>query len=464
MDNGKDGVSAGEYRLLICQSGTTVCDSSDRSFTITLPITQPSITIISPNGGESYRVNDMVRITWSVSGIVSDTEKVYLISESENGNKFNFGSTYVKNGWGWYDWVISPNYTGKYRILISEDPAGNDAGDILDMSNSYFTISAPLSKVSPCGNYGDVDNDGYLTEKDITMIRQDVLAVKKMTQEQKVRADVNNDSTVTATDITWIRGYLMGTKVAFPICSVQSPSTQSVTLVPGNDHYFKVESGTLTFGDVSNGGFPSAESRFIRGTELYVFSSGNEKPERNKSVSATYYILDGKWYIYGGTITEIPATTPIPAYFIIRHRAIEPSKVLTLPSNVTFFGSALLNHQPKLWDATVPNDDDIMENIGLAILNQMTTIPTSVVLDFDFNDDGKILVNDSLIILSVRSKADDAFDKVYKKMMVAITNRLNLTSADSSFVAEFDVDKDGTITLSDKERISKAMIGTRVYN
>ena len=115
----------------------------------------PSISITSPDGGEFFRANDTVKIQWTVVGSVDTTDRIFLISESESGSKFNFGHVIARAGS--FDWTIPFNYQGRYKILISEDAEGNEPGDILDASD-FFTITAqpPLTNSEILANIATV--------------------------------------------------------------------------------------------------------------------------------------------------------------------------------------------------------------------------------------------------------------------------------------------------------------------
>ena len=58
-------VNDGAYYIQVCQSGTSICDKSDSYFKITTSQTQPSITVLSPNGGEQWQLNSSHVILWT---------------------------------------------------------------------------------------------------------------------------------------------------------------------------------------------------------------------------------------------------------------------------------------------------------------------------------------------------------------------------------------------------------------
>ncbi|MFA6404832.1 MAG: peptidoglycan-binding protein [Candidatus Paceibacterota bacterium] len=66
-------VPAGTYTLEIKSSVKGYVDAitgSSGKFTITSPNSQPSITVLSPNGGEIYRVGNRVNVNWSIGGSI----------------------------------------------------------------------------------------------------------------------------------------------------------------------------------------------------------------------------------------------------------------------------------------------------------------------------------------------------------------------------------------------------------
>ena len=66
MQSNYSNIQDGQYIIQICQSGTDTCDSSDAPFTITSGTTSNSpITVVSPNGGETWYANSVHQITWN---------------------------------------------------------------------------------------------------------------------------------------------------------------------------------------------------------------------------------------------------------------------------------------------------------------------------------------------------------------------------------------------------------------
>lgn len=103
----------------------------------------PSITVLSPNGGERWHTGDVYRITWRSSGV--STVNIYLYDSSISGsgstNYITPNNRAVSATQGYYDWTIPFNITGSANYRIRIDDA--DATDLShsDSSNAPFIIT-----------------------------------------------------------------------------------------------------------------------------------------------------------------------------------------------------------------------------------------------------------------------------------------------------------------------------------
>jgi hypothetical protein len=110
-------------------------DTSNSAFTLSDPPPANSITVLVPNGGETWPVNTTQTIQWTSSG-VSGNLKIEL---SRNGGS-TFETLFAETpNDGSQSWTVTGPATTQARVKISSvaTPAVND------QSNANFTISNP---------------------------------------------------------------------------------------------------------------------------------------------------------------------------------------------------------------------------------------------------------------------------------------------------------------------------------
>src|ERR1035437_87329 len=106
----------GQYNIQICETGTSNCDSSDGVFTITSGTvsTLPSVTIISPNGGEQWRVGTNQTVTVNISGdpttTIGNQVNAFLVNMSNQQTEI-LDDTYFSGG--------APGPTGLKTFTVS---------------------------------------------------------------------------------------------------------------------------------------------------------------------------------------------------------------------------------------------------------------------------------------------------------------------------------------------------------
>ncbi|MBU1100074.1 MAG: hypothetical protein KKA84_06685 [Bacteroidetes bacterium] len=114
-------------------------DVSDETFTITDPISQEDITIVSPNGGEDFEAGTVQNIVWNSTGI----DSVKLELSTNDGRTWNTLVARMDNTGG-YQWQINTQLNSPLsRIRVSDLVDGDPADD----SDSPFTIS-PIKSIN----------------------------------------------------------------------------------------------------------------------------------------------------------------------------------------------------------------------------------------------------------------------------------------------------------------------------
>lgn len=148
---------AGDYKIRVMWTlNSSVHDFSDDDFSVTGPL-PPSLTVISPNGGEELDAGTEVSVTWSSTSI-GPTANVKLELLRDSGPTLLIASTTPNDGERPWQ-ILGTQVTGSdYRIKVT---AATNAA-IHDVSDATFTINgAPPPPPPP--TITDVDpNEGPL--------------------------------------------------------------------------------------------------------------------------------------------------------------------------------------------------------------------------------------------------------------------------------------------------------------
>ena len=100
-----------------------------------------SITVTSPNGGETWQRGSAHTVTWDYSGSPGSTVKIVLLKAGVEVGTISAGTSLGSSGKGSYTWAINPSAslsTGSdYKVKVQSI---NQPG-ISDTSNSYFTLT-----------------------------------------------------------------------------------------------------------------------------------------------------------------------------------------------------------------------------------------------------------------------------------------------------------------------------------
>jgi hypothetical protein len=102
--------------------------------------TPPSVTLLTPNGGQSFTANIANNVTWSASD-ASGIAAINLFVSLNNGATWQQIAKGL-NGVNSYSWVPADRPTTQGRIrVVAADPFGNSGSD---NSDSAFTIVSPI--------------------------------------------------------------------------------------------------------------------------------------------------------------------------------------------------------------------------------------------------------------------------------------------------------------------------------
>ncbi|KKP32549.1 MAG: hypothetical protein A2312_01765 [Candidatus Staskawiczbacteria bacterium RIFOXYB2_FULL_32_9] len=124
----KQTVTVNELKYIVCKS---LADSVNN--------VQPSITVTSPNGGETYKFGDTLNVNWNFKNV--NKVNINLINASNNYS-LNIAENYSAS-LGSFDWTILSNLPlltvgSKYKITVWDADAGFT--NINDISDNYFSV------------------------------------------------------------------------------------------------------------------------------------------------------------------------------------------------------------------------------------------------------------------------------------------------------------------------------------
>ena len=135
---------AGDYRVKIT-SGTYV-DASNADFTVA-PV--PTLTVTSPNGGESWLAGSTQTVTWTYTGSAGTMAQIDLIKGGANTSSIVKSTSMGSSGKGSYSWKIPGTLApgADYRVKVTS--TSNSA--YTAQSAADFTIDSTLTLTSPNG-------------------------------------------------------------------------------------------------------------------------------------------------------------------------------------------------------------------------------------------------------------------------------------------------------------------------
>jgi 5-hydroxyisourate hydrolase-like protein (transthyretin family) len=133
-----------DYRVKI--TAGTCTDTSAADFTV---VPAPTLTLTSPNGGETWAAGSTQSITWTYTGNPGATVKVELIKAGGTPVTLVKSTTAGIGGGGSYAWKIPTTQAPgtDYRVKITS----TTYSAVSDTSDADFTVDSTLSLVSPNG-------------------------------------------------------------------------------------------------------------------------------------------------------------------------------------------------------------------------------------------------------------------------------------------------------------------------
>ncbi len=113
------------------------------------------------------------------------------------GNRFEYNGEYY-----YFDIYTNQSYENQWT-------AGNTYTMNLSISNISVDVPVTITSSNPSPTLnGDVDNDGFITIKDATMVQEHVARLKTLTDTSATNADVDKSGDINIVDATYIQMYV----------------------------------------------------------------------------------------------------------------------------------------------------------------------------------------------------------------------------------------------------------------
>ena len=125
-----------DYKVRITStSNSSVTDTSDNFFTVL----GPSVTVTSPNGGDTLTAGTTKTITWTYTGDPGYYLRIELLKAGTVVATLNSFVSKGSNGVGSYNWLVPSTQAAGSDYKIRVTSAFNSS--VTDSSDAYFTIN-----------------------------------------------------------------------------------------------------------------------------------------------------------------------------------------------------------------------------------------------------------------------------------------------------------------------------------
>ena len=117
---------------------------------------------------------------------------------------------------------------------------------------TVYAVDDIIMRASPCASYGDLDDDGYVTDIDRDLMLLHSVGDGDFTDEQRARADLDgNGQSGDAVDVNLIVQFVAGDINKFPVCTSQGISEDKTSgpagsvVIPGSPGLDEVNDGLV---------------------------------------------------------------------------------------------------------------------------------------------------------------------------------------------------------------------------
>jgi len=142
-------LSLGNYTIYVYDANNRQLTSKPLSV---VSSTQPSITVTSPNGGETWAQDSSQRITWTTANIPASNGMTVRLRDIAGAEHYLWGISDTVLNSGVFYGIIPPTIAaGQYKAEVKTSIGSQS---YIDASNNFFTITAPTTQSTngSCGS------------------------------------------------------------------------------------------------------------------------------------------------------------------------------------------------------------------------------------------------------------------------------------------------------------------------
>lgn len=166
------------------------------------PTPKPSITVISPNGGEKWQIGKTYNVTWNYTGPKDCTVSVFLTNFSNNPASYAGNALPISASLKKYSFKVSPVIPQGENVYKIEVNGGKMCG-VSDQSDKYLSVvAAPTPTPIACAVCAaDVNGSGTVDQFDLQIVNR---CFGKTATVNCANVDVVKDGVININDTTCV--------------------------------------------------------------------------------------------------------------------------------------------------------------------------------------------------------------------------------------------------------------------
>ncbi|OGZ54375.1 MAG: hypothetical protein A3B25_01780 [Candidatus Ryanbacteria bacterium RIFCSPLOWO2_01_FULL_48_26] len=444
----------GLYTVQICQSGTSTCDSSDSYFKITSDSTSNKPPVIS---GGAFPTTLSVGQTGTWTIYASDPENGALSYSVDWGDVLTALSplsstaspnSFIQNATFTHSYSSAGTYTVNFKVADNTGQVARTSATVQVGNTSQPSITNVFPSSGPEDTYVIISGFNFTSTGN------------------EVRFDCYSGGGAGETNIPSLDGKTLkssvptvpiqaGTVISYPLSCKITVNNQNGT---SNSMPFSITSDNTQPSITITSPWSGGEKWLAGSTQTVRWNSSNIPPTNDMQI-----FIIGKTQNYSQIISNGPNIGYMPITIPTALNGDYELMISTSINRQIYSGSVYFTITAP---TVIPMTDAEIITALQSIVRSHQCSPITVSScdnNLDLDNSGLVNVTDVSIIGAVLTLSDSQFDIAYKKIIAAVDARMGLANGAANYESGFDANRNGGIDQDDKSRISKAMIGTRVY-